>query len=119
MAKEDNPSWKGFKGMPYRWFSKYFEKGGRSKRTGTITIQDCYNVLQQQGFTCALTGLLLTWGENADGTFDLSIDRIDSSKEYVLDNIQLVHKDVNLMKNYFDQDYFIGICRKVSSRHCL
>ncbi len=108
-SKENNPAWKGYKGVGYKWFSKYFERVGK-KRTGTITIEDAYNKLEAQGFKCALSGLPLAWSEDSG----MSIDRIDSEKEYVLDNVQIVHKDINLMKNHVDQDYFIQLCRLVA-----
>lgn len=108
--QENNWAWKGYKGVGYKWFSKYFERGKR-KHTGSITIEDAYNKLESQGFKCALTGIDLPWSEESG----MSIDRIDSKKEYLLDNIQIVHKDINLMKNHFDEDYFIEMCRKVAS----
>lgn len=43
-----------------------------------------------------------------------AIDRIDSNLDYHLVNIQIVHKDVNLMKNRFSQDYFLDICKKIT-----
>ena len=46
-------------------------------------------------------------------TFD-RIDRIDSSKGYVKGNVQWVHKNVNLMKGKFDQEYFIEMCKKIT-----
>lgn len=109
--KEENPAWKGYKGVGYRWFSKYFERSGRSK-TGSITIGDAYNKLEAQGFKCALTGIPLEWSEESG----MSIDRVNSNIGYELDNIQIVHKDVNIMKNHFDQDYFIAMCKKVANR---
>lgn len=108
-TKESNPAWRGYKGVGNAWFSKYFQRKQR-KRTGTITIQDAYNKLEAQGFKCALSGVPLEWSE----TSGMSIDRIDSKREYEIDNIQLVHKDINLMKNHFDEDYFIEMCRKIS-----
>ena len=111
-VKEDNPAWKGYKGVGYRWFSKYFERHGK-KRTGTITIEDAYNKLDAQGFKCALSKIPLEWSE----TSGMSIDRIDSKKEYILDNIQLVHRDVNLMKNHFDQEYFIEMCKRIGDNN--
>lgn len=107
--KENNPSWKGYKGVGYKWFSKYFERLSR-KKSGSISIEDVYKKLEAQEFKCALTGISLEWSEESG----MSIDRIDSIRGYELDNIQIVHKDVNLMKNYFSQDYFINICKKVS-----
>jgi len=43
-----------------------------------------------------------------------SLDRIDSTKNYTIDNIQWVHKDVNKMKMDFSQEYFIEMCRLVT-----
>lgn len=108
VKKENNSNWKGYKNVGYNWFSKYFERSSR-KHTGTITIQDAYNKLEAQGFRCALSGIPLAWSEDSG----MSIDRIDSDKEYDLDNIQIVHKNVNLMKNHFDQDYFIEVCKRI------
>ena len=42
-----------------------------------------------------------------------SLDRIDQNKGYEIGNVQWVHKDVNLMKMYLDEKYFIGLCGKI------
>jgi len=111
---EKNPSWKGYNEIPYSWFSKYFERKGqnRNKRSGNITIQQVHELWISQDKKCALTGLPIDWIKREDGV-SCSIDRINSDGEYTIDNIQLVHKDINLMKNHFDQDYFIEMCRLV------
>ena len=67
----------------------------------------------KQDKKCALTGVPISF-EKTELGYSASIDRIDSKKEYDLDNVQLVHKDVNLMKNRFDQDYFISMCKLVA-----
>jgi hypothetical protein len=43
-----------------------------------------------------------------------SIDRIDSSKGYILGNIQWVHKDVNFMKRTYSQEYFVKMCKLIT-----
>lgn len=43
------------------------------------------------------------------------LDRIDSSKGYIIDNVQWVHKDVNLMKLSHSKNTFIQICNQVSN----
>lgn len=110
-TKENNPAWKGYKGVGNSWFSKYFARrqGSRRQKTGTITIEDAYNQLEQQNFKCALTGMDLSWSEDSG----MSIDRIDSNKMYHKDNIQIVYKDVNIMKNKFDEQYFIEVCKMI------
>jgi hypothetical protein len=42
-----------------------------------------------------------------------SLDRIDSSFGYIEGNVQWVHKDINIIKLDYDQDYFIKICSAV------
>lgn len=115
MAREQNPSWKGYEDIPYGWFSRYFERAGqRRQRSGSITIEDVWALYLRQNGRCALSGLPIGWYDDGD-SHSASIDRIDSTREYDLDNVQLVHKDVNLMKNAFPQGRFIEICRAVSA----
>lgn len=45
-----------------------------------------------------------------------SLDRIDSTKGYTLDNIQWVHKHINVMKMDLDQEYFIKLCKLVTKK---
>lgn len=60
---------------------------------------------------CALTG----WAISLDYTSPTaSLDRIDSSKGYTVDNIQWVHSVVNMSKNKYPQDLFIEMCKAVS-----
>jgi hypothetical protein len=113
---EENPAWKGYKEIPYGWFSKYFErkKGNKKQRTGDITIQDAHALWIFQDKKCALSGVLIGFYDDGKG-HTCSIDRIDSLKEYTLDNIQLVHKDINIMKNKFDNQYFIKMCKLIAN----
>lgn len=114
---EKNPAWKGYKEIPYGWFSKYFERNTKraNKRSGDVTIQQVHEIWLKQDKKCALTGLPIDWEKRENG-ITCSIDRINSDKEYTIDNVQLVHKDVNLMKNHFKQDYFIRLCRLVCEK---
>lgn len=43
-----------------------------------------------------------------------SLDRIDSSKGYVIDNVQWVHKIVNIMKQDLSDEKFISWCKRIS-----
>lgn len=48
---------------------------------------------------------------------NLSVDRIDSNKGYEPDNIQLVDKRINMMKQSLSNDEFIELCCKVAEQH--
>lgn len=115
MKMQNNPAWKGFYDIPYSWFSNYFERGkGSKKRIGNITIEDVYHLWVKQNKKCALSGVEIGFKNLKTVGHTCSIDRINSNGEYTLDNIQLVHKDINRMKNAFNQDYFIKMCKLVA-----
>ena len=115
-SKNRNSQWKGYNDIPYSWFSRYFERANKSKRKGNITIKDVYNLWIKQDKKCALSGLNIGFYDD-NKTHTCSIDRIDSSKEYELNNIQLVHKHINLMKNHFNNNYFINICKLIANNN--
>lgn len=84
-----------------------------------ITDEELYNLYLKQDKKCALTGLDIHFSNRAKtktyGT--ASIDRINSTKGYTIDNVQWVHKDVNIMKLDFNQEKFIEFCNLVSKKH--
>lgn len=47
---------------------------------------------------------------------EVSIDRIDSSFGYLKENIQLVDKRVNMMKQSYSQEEFILVCKAVADK---
>lgn len=85
----------------------------------TITMEYLWELLLKQNKKCALSGLAIDLTEErvnsniAFAKMTASLDRIDSSLSYTKDNIQWVHKDINFMKNDYDQNYFINICKLI------
>jgi hypothetical protein len=67
-----------------------------------------------QDFRCALSGWPIGWSD-VGAIHTASIDRVDSSLGYVVGNIQIVHKDVNMAKQQFTQDYFLVLCAAVAA----
>jgi hypothetical protein len=86
-----------------------------------INIKDIWKLFQQQDGLCALSGIKLThkkycYKENGKDIWDngtASLDRIDSNKGYVKNNIQWVHRTINYMKRNLSEDEFINLCKKV------
>jgi hypothetical protein len=64
---------------------------------------------------CALSDKPIGWCKEGS-IHTASLDRIDSSEGYVVGNIQLVHKDVNFMKQQFSQEYFIETCKLIANK---
>lgn len=94
-----------------------------NKRCGglNITKQEAIDIFVQQEGKCALSGLPIRFAESGKDYLannqTASLDRIDSKKLYDKENVQWVHKTINLMKNILDQNIFINMCRSVSDHH--
>jgi hypothetical protein len=69
----------------------------RSNHERTITLDDLCALWDRSKGKCALTGVQMTTQFGC--LFSASIDRIDSNKGYIPENVQLVCKAINLAKN--------------------
>lgn len=80
-----------------------------------ITPEEAWNLVLEQNMKCKLTGELLVFPDKyCDTKSNASLDRIDSSKPYQIDNVQWILKEVNFMKHTLSQNRFIELCRKVT-----
>lgn len=71
----------------------------------------------QQNRKCIYTGLELEFPKNTrDFTKTASLDRIDSSKGYINNNVQWVHKIINKMKMDISEEEFIKFCKMVTNK---
>ena len=96
---------------------KYFRRleKGALNRNIKFEIDKEYSYSLFKG-KCNISGLDITLNRDVSKQ-TASLDRIDSSKGYIPGNIQWVHKDVNLMKNKFSQDYFLKICNLIAQKN--
>ena len=82
-----------------------------------ITIDDVAELFEKQEGKCALSGLPLllpSKSKQVNGKYrTASLDRINSNLPYQKDNIQWVHKDVNMMKQQFSTEHFLELCSKI------
>jgi hypothetical protein len=106
---------KGYKAVPLQFLTNKI-----SAKNWEVNV-DCefiYNLWIRQNKKCALSGLDISF-ENVSSirsySCTASLDRIDSSKSYDKDNVQLVHKHINIMKNDHDQQYFINLCQLITN----
>lgn len=82
---------------------------GRKPVEFKVSIEYLSHLLDEvQKGTCALSGLPISIKAHT-----ASLDRIDSSKGYIEDNVQWLHKDVNMMKRHYEQNYFISLCKRI------
>ena len=82
-----------------------------------ITPEYLYELLESQNFKCAITGDNLLPEDNSldhvRRELPLSLDRVDSSKGYIICNIQWVTKRINWMKGDLSMEEFLEQCSKV------
>lgn len=117
MDGSNNPAFKGVKEVPNCWIMNYKHGAKRRNIKWDITIEQVYELLKKQEFKCALTDELLYFGRiRVYLETNASIDRIDSNKGYEINNIQIVTKNINIMKQTVSQDEFIRCCKLVSKK---
>ena len=83
-----------------------------------LTVDFLTKVYESQNGLCSLTGVPMTW-ETLNGKVltNISIDRVDSTICYQEQNLQLVCRIVNIMKNDLSLNEFIGWCRLVEQNN--
>ena len=112
-----NCQWKGVGEMSGGYWCGIVKRAKKSNLELNITKEYIWNLFLKQDKKCALSGLDLRFATKQginDGT--ASLDRIDSSRGYVENNVQWLHKDVNYMKQDFSDDYFINTCKLISNK---
>ena len=77
-----------------------------------ITKEYIWELLKKQNNKCYFSSVSISYKE---GT--ASIDRIDNLLGYTENNVVIVHKDINLMRNKFSVDYFIKMCKLVTKNN--
>lgn len=107
-----NPKWKGHGRISgTKW--KNYRNGAKLRGIPfKISISQAWDLFENQGKLCALTGRALQFGRGSKTT--ASLDRIDSSGPYALGNVQWVHKDINALKMALPEDRFIELCQAVA-----
>ena len=79
-----------------------------------ITLEDLVDIYNKQKGLCAITGLKMTHDVLNGRTYtNMSLDRIDSQKGYIKDNIQLVCMVVNQMKSDLTYEELYFYCNKI------
>lgn len=99
-------------------------KATQRKLCFDVTAQELWDLYEKQGRACALSGVPLEISttinsqNNIDRThMNASLDRIDNTKGYTLDNVQWVHKTVNAMRRQYSVDEYVRWCQQVAEYH--
>lgn len=90
-----------------------------------VSKEDLWELFQKQKGLCALSGVPLVistklrktskTGKSVDRKgHTASLDRIDNSKGYTINNVQWVHKQVNLMRRQYEVNDFLNWCKIIT-----
>lgn len=112
--------------IPIMHFNSKKYSAEKRKMEFNLTLEYVNNLFLKQEKLCALSKLPIgfavetRFNENVMMSRKIhtaSLDRIDSNKGYIIGNVQWVHKDVNFMKQSYDQTYFIDICKRIAENN--
>lgn len=112
---KNSGSWRGFGDIPKKLWSRIQRSAKIRNLSITVSIEDIWSLYLKQGGKCALSGIPIKFELDAKTAGTASLDRIDSTRGYELDNIQWVHKTVNLIKMGLSQSEFITMCKNVAN----
>ena len=127
MINKNHPLWSGHGDISGQFWAAIKNSAKRRKPNEIsfeITIEEAWKLYQDQDGKCALSGIEITFASKNKSSEKntASLDRIDSTKPYHINNVQWLHKDINLMKNSLIEEQFIKWCILISnyssSRHC-
>ena len=112
--------WKGYKEIDGNYWSIIQTCARKRGISFDLKIEDIWDLYIKQNRLCAISGAEITFAPSTRKE-DLkyrtaSLDRIDSNLGYTIDNVQWVHKDVNIMKNKFSQEEFEDFIIKAASK---
>lgn len=118
----ENGRWKGVGEIPAAMVGRMVSSAKTRGHEITITPEYLNELWIKQGRRCALSGLPLIMPPSKVASIPLidrprlaSIDRIDSSKGYVLGNVQWICKVYNLMKRDLDEPLFFEYIGKLKN----
>lgn len=110
----------GYDNISGTWFGNLARGAKKRKIEFSLTKEYLNQLLINQNFKCALSGLDIYISQVRSGQkyFEentASLDRINNDKGYVEGNVQFLHKHINYMKWTHNQEYFKKLCKKVTN----
>jgi hypothetical protein len=108
--------WKGYGEISGAQWSR-IKRGAISRGLEfSISIEDAWKLFLRQNGKCALSGVELKFVPYFNrNTLEqtASLDRRDSCKGYTIENIQWIHKELNMMKSHMSESRFLEWCELV------
>jgi hypothetical protein len=109
MGVENRRNWKGYGEIPKKYWSSLINNANQRGKKFDITIKQINDLFLEQDKKCALSGRVIAFEDKS-----ASLDRVDNTKGYSIDNVQWLHKDVNKAKVNFTQEDFTLLCEQIA-----
>lgn len=101
-------NFKGYNNITKRWFTRKLKAANNKGIYWDLTIENIWEIYEKQQGLCYYTNLPINfrdyWRKNIEN--GVSIDRVDNNYGYILKNVVLCHKDINIMKLDFTLETF-------------
>lgn len=105
---------KGTNNISKTFFNRIKRQAEIRKIEFDLDIDYLEDLLIKQNFQCALSKVVIVagyWNDNSTA----SLDRIDPSIGYIKNNVQWLHKDVNMCKQSLSNKDFIDMCVRIAN----
>lgn len=112
---KDHANFKGYEEITNSYWWSVRDGAKRRKIEFNVTLEEVWDLFLKQGRKCALTGRNIFFAPTRVNTSKqtASLDRIDSSGSYEINNVQWLHFQVNQMKWTLTQEDFKRVCKEV------
>jgi hypothetical protein len=84
---------------------------------GDITAENFYKLSQQNCYYCGSVPSNKATSKNGTPFIYNGLDRVDSSKTHMLNNVVTCCKQCNYAKLDYTQEEFLDMCRRVAEKH--
>lgn len=98
------------------WFNSFRKSALTRGYCWEITPEFIDTVHSEQKGLCLYSNLPISW-DVSGWNHTASIDRVDNDIGYTEDNVQLVHKEVNMLRGPLTDSRFIELCKMVARQH--
>ena len=114
---KESKNYKGYKDISAHYFCSILHSAKIRKIPFNITPEEIWEVYEKQNKKCAFSNHNIEFNPSNGKSIvsqTASVDRIDSKKSYEKSNIQIVHKNINKLKNKFNEQLIRYLCKRVA-----
>lgn len=111
---KNNPNYAGVEELSGAFYGKLKAAANYRKLEFNISKNFLWELYIKQNKKCALSGMELYFPKGSLFiTGNISLDRINSKLGYTENNVQWLHKDINMMKNIYSNEYLLEVVKKI------